>query len=63
MDRRFAADEWVKISVAERIRRCAILAEEALKLAETASPAMREHYLKLSEQWLGLASEMQHEAT
>jgi hypothetical protein len=58
MDRRFGADEWEGLTIAERIRRCAILAEEAKKLAETASASMRVHYLKLAEQWLELAHEM-----
>jgi hypothetical protein len=62
MDRRFAANEWEALTLAERIARCALLAEEALKLAENASPAMREGYLKLAEQWLDLASEMRREA-
>jgi hypothetical protein len=62
MDRRFAADEWENIGLFERIRRCTILAEEALKLAENASPAMRGGYLKLAEQWLDLAAEMHREA-
>jgi hypothetical protein len=58
MDRRFAADEWEGLTIAERIRRCTILAEEAQKLAETASASMRVHYLKFAEQWLELAHEM-----
>ena len=62
MDRRFAADEWQQLTVSERIRRCTILSVEARKLAETASAPMRDHYLKLAEQWLALASDMTREA-
>ena len=58
MDRRFAADEWEKMSQVERVARCHVLAEEARKLADKASPTMRKTYLDLAGQWLTLAQEM-----
>ena len=57
MDRRFAADEWKKLTVSERVHRCKLLAREAQDLAGT-SDYMREHYIDLADQWLKLAEEM-----
>ena len=61
MDRRFAADEWKKLSSSERVIRCRTMAEEAMKLARTSSAAQAEGYMKLAEQWLRLAVEIARE--
>jgi hypothetical protein len=58
MDRRFDAEEWSELSHSEQLRRCQIMAEQALKLAKVAKPNIAEGYLNLAEQWLRLATEM-----
>lgn len=55
---RFNSEEWERLSVEERIHRCALIAAEARKLAETAPPALRETYLSLAADWEKLAVEM-----
>ena len=62
MDRRFAADEWETLTVSDRIRRCNIMAQEAIKLANNAPMNLAEGYLKLAEHWLKLGSEIEREA-
>jgi hypothetical protein len=62
MDRRFAAEEWERLSISDRVARCNTMAKEALKLAETASPQSAEGYLHLAEQWLRLGMEIGREA-
>ena len=61
MDRRFAAEEWEALSVSDRINRCNILAQEAIKVANNAPPNLAEGYLHLAEQWLRLAMEIGRE--
>ena len=58
MDRRFAADEWSGLTNAERMRRCELMAQEAMKLAKNAVPSVAEGYLRLAEDWLKLAMEL-----
>jgi hypothetical protein len=59
MDRRFAADEWVTLSVEERIRRCRLMATEAYSLAATERIHISEAYNDLAKQWESLANEME----
>jgi hypothetical protein len=59
MDYRFAASEWKTLSVEERIRRCRLMADEALSVAATESPAFAEVYTKLSALWTVLAEQME----
>ena len=61
MELRFTADEWEKLSPPERIKRCRLLAEEAEKLAASATPSLRAAYADLARQWLTLANEMTQE--
>jgi hypothetical protein len=63
MDRRFAADEWADLTNSERIRRCQLMADEALKLSRAASPNLAEGYLRLAGEWLKLAKELALDAT
>ena len=58
MDRRFAAEEWDALTIPERIRRCQVMADEALKLSKAAAPNLSDGYLRLAEQWLSLAMEL-----
>ena len=58
MDRRFDAEEWQALTNADRIKRCNIMANEAIKLANGASTRLAEGYLKLAEHWLRLGMEI-----
>ena len=55
----FEPEEFFKAPEAERIRRCRLMAEEALKLSATASPEAREDYAQLAKQWIKLAHEIE----
>jgi hypothetical protein len=59
MENRFEADEWHRLTVEQRRRRCLLMAEEAQKLAETASTEIAGIYLQIGNDWLQLAAEMQ----
>ena len=61
MDRRFAADEWSALTTAERCMRCQRMAEEAMKLAAGARDELAKGYLKLAEQWLRLAADIERD--
>jgi hypothetical protein len=45
----------------ERIRRCRLMADEAQKAADGASPETRTAYTDLAKQWLMLADEIARE--
>jgi hypothetical protein len=55
MNYRFNADEWDGLTTDDRIRRCCLMAEEAMNLADTAKPKIAEHHLRIAQNWLGLA--------
>jgi hypothetical protein len=59
VERKFAAAEWIMLSVEEQIRRCRLMAEEALTLASGDRTSVRQHYLDLAMQWLDVAKELQ----
>ena len=61
MERYFAADEWQKLTGVDRIKRCRLLAREAMQLAESADPNLREAYQQLADQWLALACKIEAE--
>ena len=64
MDRHFTAEEWTRLTDAERITRCQSWADEALRLSRMATvPIIAERYLKLAEDWLRLAKELATVAT
>ena len=58
---RFDADEWKGMTREQRIKRCAVLAEQAQKLANDANAKFKPLYLRLADEWLTLAQEMQRE--
>lgn len=58
MDRRFDAEEWEALTNPERIKRCNLMANEAIKLANSSPARLAEGYLKLAEQWLRLGMEI-----
>ena len=55
MEYRFKAEEWEKLTPAERVRRCRLMATEAQALAEKATPEFAERYLRIADDWLSLA--------
>lgn len=58
MELRFDAEEWARMTPAQRARRCAILAEQAQKLADAADGKFKPRYLELAAQWLALGREV-----
>jgi hypothetical protein len=61
MEPNFKADEFSRLSPAERVSWCRQMAEEAERLAEAASPRVRNAYVELARQWTSLADEIQRE--
>jgi hypothetical protein len=56
---RFNAEEWKRLTNDERVRRCRLMAEQSMALANDAPPELKEGYLSLSRDWLNLAAEME----
>ena len=61
MEYRFNAAEWKKLTREQRVRRCRLLASEAIKLADGASQKVAEGYLTIAQEWLKLADEIEGE--
>ena len=59
VQRLFSAKEWQQLPADERARRCRLLAFEAVKLAESAGPGLKEAYHALATQWATLADEIE----
>jgi len=55
----FEPEEFFNVPQAERVRRCRLMAEQALKLSSTASPEAREDYANLAKEWIKLAHEIE----
>ena len=62
MEYRFNAEEWQGLTNEERIRRCRLWAHEARKLAEGATPDLREAYLRIASQWQTLGEDIERDA-
>jgi hypothetical protein len=63
MDRRFEAREWAALTYSEKARRCQLMADAAMQLAnEASSRLVSEDYRRLAEQWLKLATDLLNEA-
>jgi len=62
MEYRFSAEEWKRLTRAERIGRCRLWAHEASELAMVASPIMKGAYLDIARHWEQLAKEIEAEA-
>ena len=63
MEHDFKSEEWARLSTAERVHRCHVLAAEARDLATDAPPQAKRHYLEIAEQWTALAGEIQKAAS
>jgi hypothetical protein len=55
MEYRFKATEWKDLPAADRVRRCRLMADEAVTLAHLTSPDLAASYLRLAEDWRILA--------
>lgn len=55
----FKAEEFMRMSVKERIALCHRLSARARQLAEMADPKFRESYSKIADEWLDLAAVME----
>ena len=58
MEYRFNADEWVKLAPKERVRRCRLMAQEAMKLAQSAAGQVRQDYQVIAMNWDQLAEDI-----
>ena len=61
MEPNFTAEEFSRLSALERVKWCRQLAIEADRLAEMASPRLRNAYAELSRQWSALGDEIERE--
>jgi len=61
MQYRFKATEWKDISAAERVKRCRLMADEAVALAHSTSPDLAGSYLRLAEDWRILAIDIERQ--
>jgi hypothetical protein len=60
MEHLFSSAEWLRMSPAERVEQCRLLAHEASELALMAnSRAIKRGYLDLALQWETLAREIE----
>ena len=55
----FDAEEWNGLTSEERIGRCLLFADEALRCGAEAAPPAKEAYAELSQQWLALAEDIE----
>ena len=61
MEPNFKAEEFSRLSPTERVIWCRQMAAEAGRLAQAASPRVRNAYLDLAKQWNSLADEIERE--
>ena len=61
MQYRFKATEWKDLSDAERVKRCRLMADEAVALAHLTSPDLAGSYLRLAEDWRILAIDIERQ--
>ncbi len=59
LEHRFEADEWGRLTLEQRQKRCHLMADEAQTLAKTAPSKIAAAYLQIANDWLKLAAEMQ----
>jgi hypothetical protein len=61
MEYRFNAEEWKSLTPQQRASRCRLMAGEARALADGAAPDVKIFYLKIADDWMGLADEIERE--
>ncbi len=59
MEYRFKAEEWKSLSPQQRASRCRLMAAEARALADGAAPDVKLSYLKIADDWMRLADEIE----
>jgi hypothetical protein len=59
MEYRFNAEEWKSLTPQQRVTRCRLMAGEARALADTTAPDTNLHYLKIADDWMRLAEEIE----
>ena len=60
MEYRFNAEEWDRLSVADRVHRCRLMAEQARQLSEgNVSRRLKTAYMLMHLDWLRLAEEIE----
>ena len=62
MEYRFKSEEWKNLTSEQRVRRCQLMAEEAQALAAGASEDMRQSYMRIAEEWMKLAGDIERTA-
>lgn len=62
MEYRFKSEEWKNLTSEQRVRRCHLMAEQAQALAEGASEDMRPSYMRIAEEWMKLAGDIERAA-
>ena len=59
MEYRFNAEEWKSLTPQERASRCRLMAGEARALADGAAPKVGLSYLKIADDWMRLADDIE----
>ena len=59
MEYRFKSDEWNYLTAEQRVRRCHLMAEEAQALAGSASAHLAQSYMRIAEEWMKLADDIE----
>ena len=59
MEYRFNAEEWKSLTPQQRASRCRLMAGEARALADGATPDANLSYLKIADDWMRLADEIE----
>jgi hypothetical protein len=59
MEYRFKAEEWNSLTPQQRASRCRLMAGEARDLAEGAAAHLKLSFLKIANEWMELADEIE----
>ena len=59
MEYRFKAEEWNGLTPQQRASRCRLMAGEARALADGAAADLKLSYLKIADDWMQLADEIE----
>jgi len=59
MEYRFNAEEWKGLTPQQRASRCRLMAGEARALADEATSDVKFSYLKIADDWMRLADEIE----
>jgi hypothetical protein len=62
MEYQFQAIEWKRLTALQRAHRCRLLAEEAIAIANSASPELKDRFHIIAEQFARLAADLEAQA-